>query len=166
MVDHHSDASGEWASLRRYEEAISNSLYRQGLIEVVRPEVARYLGMSPPDVAALPPDELGTLAYALAQYAFYLQTLQNRLHTRASICRSRVEALVGHKIADYGHIYGREDKWHAAVAADPSARRWRELQEHAQREHDRLAYLTTRLDRMSQAALQMQSSLRKIHAQG
>lgn len=149
--------------LQEMEHDLESFLARKGLFDVVEPKASEFVNISRDRLASLPPDELGVIGFELARYAFYLQQVMNMLQTRVNICKEEIRKAVGHKIKEYTAVYGREDKWIAAIAESPHASKWKEIQDKAQFSLDRIAYFPSRLIDLSKTVLELQQTGRRTH---
>lgn len=125
--------------LEQMIDSLANDMVRRGLILIDKPEVDDYMSISQEEMASLPPDELGSLAFSVAQYSYYLQTVLNWLNIRIKMCQK-------HAVSDH-----------------KNAKRWRELQEVAEQRFDTLYFIPARLQDIMKTALELQQSRRRTH---
>jgi hypothetical protein len=119
--------------------SLEEDMVRRGLIIIDKPEVDAYMSISQEEMASLPPDELGSLAFSLSQYSYYIQTMLNWLNVRIKMCQRY------------------------AVSDHKNAKRWRELQEKAEQRFDTLYFIPARIQDIMKAAFELQQSRRRTH---
>lgn len=160
--------SGELESLRdkllQMERETDDFLEKKKLLilEVEIP-IEHYLSITYDDLHPLPPDELGEMAFEFFRYAHYVQTELNRFQVRVNICKNAIKRLVGHKLSSYSDRFlGQEEKWIAAIHDNVEAGRWQKLEQHYQLLVDRLSYTVPSLNRMGEAALELQKTKRGL----
>lgn len=148
--------------LARMAKDLNENLARKGLILIAKPEVDHYLKMTRDELRSLPPEELEAVDYEIARYAYYLQTVMNDYLTKMNICRGEIEKAVGMNLGQYGNVYGRDEKWIAAIADDEYATAWRELEQKAFRSFQSLEYLPNRLAEITKAVINIQQERRRL----
>jgi hypothetical protein len=153
--------SSQVGLLQRMESEIDEFMLRRGVI-VPRSDAKTYLTLTHEELERMSPDEAGVAGYELARYAFYLRSIINFYKRRMKICEGHIRQLVGDKLGRYP-VYGREEKWIAAIADNDLARGWDAIRDKAERVLASIDEYPRDLQQMSRAMLELQQSRRQSH---
>jgi hypothetical protein len=150
------------SDLETMERDLAETLARKGLILIPKPEVDEYMHMTYSRLSSLPPGELAMIGVELARYSYYLQTVIGFFLTRMTICRRQIEKRVGHKLVEYVNIYGKDEKWIAAIADDDVASRWKDLEHRAYLLFKNLEYMPNRVNEMMDMITMLEGNRRRL----
>jgi hypothetical protein len=107
-----------------------------------------YLALTADEIRKLSDTDLAGITVELSRHAYLVQDRIAAERTKVDICQANLNSIVGHLISEYTEVWGRDDKWAAAIHDNDAAREYKKYLVRCQAIVTRMDGLVTRLDSM------------------
>jgi hypothetical protein len=111
--------------------------------------IDHYINMPRSELSLQSPESLVEMAFEISSFTYHLQTLNNKQVAKAEKCKAEIEKLVTPVMSQYRDIYGKEEKYLAAINDNIHATEYRNVEINARAAATRTSYLTQRLDNIA-----------------
>lgn len=139
--------------LDEYENAIG--LPKYGAAIMSEEELSGYLSMSRDEIEKLTPEDCGQIAYRLSQFSFHTQRTANREQARYDWAEDTIKSIIADEINSYKG-YGYVEKSMQAIKHNDKASALEKIRKYAKQRLNRLSYLATSINNMSNVLLNIQ----------
>ena len=162
--------SGENASsmtakeqLAHFEKLIDSYVSKQGIHRIeYNEEALKILNMKSFELKALTSQECGELAFALSQYALYVQQQINDQNARVNWAKNNIKSIVAKNSGQFDRYMKYEEKEYAVIANDEYASKINDILSYAQAASDKLAYMAGRIQSLGNTLIELQRSKRRV----
>jgi hypothetical protein len=139
--------------LDEYENSIGLPRYQASVLS--ESELNQYLTMSRDEIEKLTPEDCGQIAYRLSQFSFHTQRTINREQARYDWAEDTIKSIIADEINSYKG-YGYVEKSSQAIKHNDKASAIDKIKKYAKQRLNRLSYLATSINNMSNILLNVQ----------
>ena len=139
--------------LDEYENSIGLPKYNPVLMPEA--ELNTYLTMNRDEIEKLTPEDCGQIAYRLSQFSFHTQRTINREQARHDWAEDTIKNTIADELNSYKG-YGYLEKSTQAIKHNEKAASLDKIKRYAKQRLDRLSYLATSINNMSNILLNIQ----------
>jgi hypothetical protein len=139
--------------LDEYENSIGLPRYQASVLS--ESELNQYLTMSRDEIEKLTPEDCGQIAYRLSQFSFHTQRTINREQARYDWAEDTIRSIIADEINSYKG-YGYIEKSSQAIKHNDKANAIDKIKKYAKQRLNRLSYLATSINNMSNILLNVQ----------
>jgi hypothetical protein len=139
--------------LDEYENSIGLPRYQASVLS--ESELNQYLTMSRDEIEKLTPEDCGQIAYRLSQFSFHTQRTINREQARYDWAEDTIRSIIADEINSYKG-YGYVEKSSQAIKHNDKANAIDKIKKYAKQRLNRLSYLATSINNMSNILLNVQ----------
>jgi len=139
--------------LDEYENSIG--LPKYGSSSMPEDELNNYLSMSRDEIEKLTPEDCGQIAYRLSQFSFHTQRTVNREQARYDWAEDTIKSIIADEINSYKG-YGYIEKSTQAIKHNDKASALEKIRKYAKQRLNRLSYIATSINNMSNVLLNIQ----------
>ena len=139
--------------LDEYENSIGLPRYQASVLS--ESELNQYLTMSRDEIEKLTPEDCGQIAYRLSQFSFHTQRTINREQARYDWAEDTIKSIIADEINSYKG-YGYVEKSSQAIKHNDKANAIDKIKKYAKQRLNRLSYLATSINNMSNILLNVQ----------
>lgn len=139
--------------LDEYENSIGLPKYKSSVLS--EDELNKYLTMSRDEIEKLTPEDCGQIAYRLSQFSFHTQRTINREQARFDWAEDTIKSTIADEINSYKG-YGYIEKSSQAIKHNDKANAIDKIKKYAKQRLNRLSYLATSINNMSNILLNIQ----------
>lgn len=139
--------------LDEYENSIGLPKYGSSIMS--EDELNNYLSMSRDEIEKLTPEDCGQVAYRLAQFSFHTQRTINREQARYDWAEDTIKSIIADEINSYKG-YGYVEKSIQAIKHNEKASALEKIRKYAKQRLNRLSYIATSINNMSNVLLNIQ----------
>jgi hypothetical protein len=139
--------------LDEYENSIGLPKYNAALMS--EEELSKYLSMNRDEIEKLTPEDCGQIAYRLSQFSFHTQRTINREQARYDWSEDTIKSIIADEINSYKG-YGYVEKSLQAIKHNEKASSLEKIRKYAKQRLNRLSYLATSINNMSNILLNIQ----------
>jgi hypothetical protein len=139
--------------LDEYENSIGLPKYNAILMS--EEELSNYLSMNRDEIEKLTPEDCGQIAYRLSQFSFHTQRTINREQARYDWSEDTIKSIIADEINSYKG-YGYVEKSSQAIKHNEKASSLEKIRKYAKQRLNRLSYLATSINNMSNILLNIQ----------
>ena len=148
--------------LANFESVIQSYLGKQGVHKVPFNEDAeKVLNLRQFELKAQTSEECGEMSFVLAQYALYIQQEMNAHIARVNWVTANIKQVVAERAHEFDRYVKYEEKEQIIIATDERAGKLNEILGYARALSDRLAYMASRIQAVSNSLLELQRSKRR-----
>lgn len=163
MMSGEQELSTAKENLAHFEKLIDSYLTKQGVHSVqYNEEALRILNMKTFELKALTSIECGELAFALSQYALYVQQQLNEQITRVNWAKNKLRNVVAKNAGNFDRYTKYEEKESSVVNSNEYAAKLNDILCYAQAVTDRLSYMAGRIQSLSATLTDLQRSKRRV----
>lgn len=109
------------SKIEQYEASLDELIDKIGISYVKDEESIEALKLTYNQLSKMDQQECTILAYKLAQYGLYIQSVQNRLSNINNWCNTALEKIVGKHAQNYGTQFTKYEEKKACIIAENSA---------------------------------------------
>lgn len=150
------DELSYWDSiLDEYETSIGLPRYNNNIMS--ESELNTYLTMSRDEIEKLTPDDCGQIAYRLSQFSFHTQRTINREQARFDWADETIKSIIANELNSYKG-YGYLEKSLQAIKQNEKASALDKIKKYAQQRINRLAYIATSINNLSNILMNIQKN--------
>lgn len=139
--------------LDEYENSMGLPRYNSSLMP--EQELNTYLTMNRDEIEKLTPEDCGQIAYRLSQFSFHTQRTINREQARYDWAEDTIKSTIADELNSYKG-YGYLEKSTQAIKHNDKASSLDKIKTYAKQRLDRLSYLATSINNMSNILLNIQ----------
>ena len=139
--------------LDEYENSIGLPKYKASVLS--EDELSQYLTMTRDEIEKLTPEDCGQIAYRLSQFSFHTQRTINREQARFDWAEDTIKSIIADEINSYKG-YGYIEKSSQAIKHNEKASAIDKIKKYAKQRLNRLSYLATSINNMSNILLSVQ----------
>lgn len=139
--------------LDEYENSIGLPKYNSSSMS--EEELNGYLTMSRDEIEKLTPEDCGQIAYRLGQFSFHTQRTINREQARYDWAEDTIKGIIADEINSYKG-YGYLEKSVQAIKHNDKASALEKIRKYAKQRLNRLSYIATSINNLSNILLNIQ----------